>query len=57
MASSLSNLLIALLNEFIKLNVNMNMMMKNVKLVELNTKIPTAFLNTENLSKLKKAIF
>ena len=32
--------------KFIKLNVNMDMMMKNVKLEELNVSIPTVFLNT-----------
>ena len=32
--------------KFIKLNVNMDMMIKNVKLEELNVSIPTAFLNT-----------
>ena len=32
--------------EFIKLNVNMDAMIKNVKLVELNVSIATVFLNT-----------
>ena len=32
--------------KFIKLNVNMDMMIKNVKLEELNVRIPTVFLNT-----------
>ena len=42
-------LLIILLMEYIKLNVNRDSMMKNVKLAELNTKIMTAFLNTQTL--------
>ena len=33
------------LKEFMKLNVNMDMMTKNVKLVELNVNIATVFLN------------
>ena len=33
--------------EFIKLNVNMETMIKYVKLAELNTTIPTTFLNTQ----------
>ena len=32
--------------KFIKLNVNMDMMIKNVKLEKLNVSIPTVFLNT-----------
>ena len=32
--------------KFIKLNVNMDMMIKNVKLEELNVSIPTVLLNT-----------
>ena len=32
--------------KFIKLNVNMDMMIKNMKLEELNVSIPTVFLNT-----------
>ena len=42
-------LLIVLLKEFIKLNVNTDTMIKNVKLAKLNTKIATAFLNTLTL--------
>ena len=42
-------LLIILLSEFIKLNVNTNTMMKNVKLEELNTKIVSAFLDAQTL--------
>ena len=45
-ASSLSNLSITFLKEFIELNVNTNMMIKNVKLVELNISIAFVFLNT-----------
>ena len=42
-------LLIILQKEFIKLNVKMNIITKNAKRVELNTKIVTAFLNTQTL--------
>ena len=57
MGSSLSNLLNSLSegihkikckygqDEFIKLNVNMDKMIKNVKIVELNISIATVFLN------------
>ena len=38
-------LLIIMLQEFIRLNVNTDMKIKNVKLIELSTKIATAFLN------------
>ena len=37
--------LIIMLQEFIRLNVNTDMKIKNVKLTELSTKIATAFLN------------
>ena len=37
---------ITFLKEFIKLNVNSDMMIKNVKLVELNISIATVFFNT-----------
>ena len=37
------------LKEFIELNVNMETMIKNVKLVELHTKFSTVFLNTQTL--------
>ena len=40
---------IMFLKEFIKLNVNTNTMIKNVELVELNTKYETVFLNTQTL--------
>ena len=36
--------------EFIKLNVKMNMIIKNAKRVELNTNIVDAFLNTQTLN-------
>ena len=39
-----------LLKEFIELNVNTDMMIKNVKLVELNKSIETMFLNTKMLT-------
>ena len=44
-------LLIIVLKEFIKLNVNRNTVVKKVKLTELNTDtdIVTAFLNTQTL--------
>ena len=45
-------LLIILLNEFIKLNVNTNKMIKNVKLEELNTKIASASLKTQALKMI-----
>ena len=44
---------IILLKEFIKSNVNMDTMIKNVKLVELNTKTATTFLNTKTLKMIK----
>ena len=40
-------LLTILLKEFIKLNVNTDMMIKNVKLVELNTMIASVVLNIQ----------
>ena len=45
-------LLIIWLNEFIKLNVNTNTMMKNVKPVELNTKVAIVFLNRQALKMI-----
>ena len=42
-------LLIILLSECIKLNVNTNTMIKNVKLEALNTIIVSAFLNAQTL--------
>ena len=46
---SLSSLVMIFLKEFIKLNVNMDIMIKNVKRVELKTKIMNATLNTQML--------
>ena len=43
---------IIFLKEFIKLNVNRNTMMKNVKLAELNVNIATVFLNTQTLKMI-----
>ena len=40
---------IVFLNEFSELNVNMDMMIKSVKLVELNISIATVFLKTQIL--------
>ena len=48
MASSLSALSI-FMKEFVKLNVYMNTIMKNVKLSELNKKIVTTLLNIKTL--------
>ena len=42
-------LLIFSLREFIKLNVNTDMIIKHVKLVELKTMIAGVFLNTQTL--------
>ena len=42
-------LLVILLKEFIKSNVIMNMVLKNVKLEQLNTKIVSAVLNKQTL--------
>ena len=44
-----AQLLIILLKEFTKLYVNTDTMTKVVKLKDLNTKIATAFLNTQTL--------
>ena len=52
MASLYQILLIILLKEFITLIVNSNMVKKNVKLVELNIKIATAFLNMQTLKMI-----
>ena len=45
-------LLIILLKEFVKSNVNMEMITKNVSLVELNTKILRATLNVQTLKTI-----
>ena len=49
MASSLSNLIKILLKQFRKLNFNMDMIIKNVKLVELNTRNASLVFNTQAL--------
>ena len=43
---------IIFLKEFIELNVNTDMMTKNVKLVELNISIKTVFLNIKTLKTI-----
>ena len=43
---------IILVKEFIKLNVNMSMVMKNVELVKINTKIVTGALGTQTLKMI-----
>ena len=45
-------LLIIYLKEFIELIVNRDMMIKNVKLVELNISIVTVFLNIQTLKMI-----
>ena len=52
MASSLSNLVINMLKELIKFNVRTDTTIKNAKHVELNTKIVSAFLNTQTLKMI-----
>ena len=49
MASSSSNLVNNLSEGINKLNINMDTMIKNVKIVELNRSIATVFLNTQTL--------
>ena len=44
---------IIFLKEFIELNVNTDMMIKYVKLVELNISIVTEFLKTQTLKMIK----
>ena len=43
-----------LLKEFTELNVNANMMVKNVKLVQKNSKMAKALLNTQALQKIQQ---
>ena len=43
---------IIFLKKFIKLNVNMNIMIKSEKLAELNINIRTAFFNTQFLTMI-----
>ena len=45
-------LLIILLKEFIKLNLDQDTIIKNVKRAKLNTKVATAFLNTQSLKMI-----
>ena len=47
MASSLSNLVDNLAEEIIKLNVNMGMIIKHVKHMDLNTEIVIATMNAQ----------
>ena len=44
--------IIFILKKFIELNVNMDMMIKDVRLVELNISIVTVFLNTQILKMI-----
>ena len=53
MTSSLSNLVNNLfLKEFIELNVNSDMIIKNMSLVDLNISIATFFSNTQILKRI-----
>ena len=52
MASSLSNLVNNLFEGIHRIKCNLNMMIKNVKLVELNVSIATVFLNTQILKMI-----
>ena len=54
MASSLSNLVNNLSERIHKTNVNTNMMIKNVKLVELNISITTVLNKQTNVYVVKK---
>ena len=45
-------LAVIFLKEFVKLNVNTETMIKNVKLAELNINIETVFLNTQSLKMI-----
>ena len=45
-------LLLTLLKEFMKLNIDSDMIIKNVNFAELNTKIATAFWNTQILKTI-----
>ena len=50
-------LLTILLKEYIKLNVNMDTMIKNVKLAELNTKLVSVALNIRTLKNRIEGIY
>ena len=52
MTRSLPRLVITFLQEFIKLNVNMEMIVKNVKRAELNKKIANAALDIKTLKMI-----
>ena len=52
MESSLSNLVNIFLKELIKLNINLDTIIKNVKHVELNTSVATVFLNIQTLKMI-----
>ena len=45
-------LLLTLLKEFMKLNIDSDMIIKNVNFAELNTKIATAFWNAQILKTI-----
>ena len=52
MAACHQILLIILLKEFIKFNVNTDTMIKDLKLAKLNTRIATDFLNTQTFKMI-----
>ena len=52
MASLLPNLSVISLKDFIELNVNMDMIIKNVNFLELNRGILTLFLNIQTLKMI-----
>ena len=49
MATLLSNLARIFLNEFLKLNINSDTMIKNVNFVTLDINVAAAFVNTQTL--------
>ena len=52
MASSLSNPINNLAEGIHKINVNMDLVIKNLKLAELNTKTATALMNAQTLKMI-----
>ena len=52
MESSLSNVVINLLKEFIKSNLNMDLIIKTVIFLELNTEITSVLLNFQTLKAI-----
>ena len=56
MGSSLSNLFDNLSEETIKLYVNIDTMIKNVKIKKLNISITTVFLNTQTWKRWNKCL-